>query len=171
MPALGQYAPILKTVVFLYESREDAERGERCGGTGFLISVLSDRFGEYGIRHIHAITNNHVAVYNPKGSPAPVIRVNRKSGAPDIFEFGPEAWIFRPKWHDLAISPPLDIDNNKNHDAVPLDWVAWSRTEQQEKDDEIGPADDVFMVGRFIDYDGIETNAPAVRFGHISIMD
>ena len=34
----------------------------------------------------------------------------------------------------------------------------------------IGPGDDVFMVGRFIDAGGIEVNQPAVRFGNISLM-
>ena len=36
--------------------------------------------------------------------------------------------------------------------------------------DSVDVGDDVFMVGRFIDYDGIELNKPAVRFGNISIM-
>lgn len=35
---------------------------------------------------------------------------------------------------------------------------------------EIGPGDDVFMIGRFVDHDGSQTNVPAMRFGHISII-
>jgi hypothetical protein len=34
---------------------------------------------------------------------------------------------------------------------------------------QIGPGDDVFMVGRFIDHDGGNKNRPALRFGNISI--
>jgi hypothetical protein len=34
----------------------------------------------------------------------------------------------------------------------------------------IGVGDDVFMVGRFMDYDGGTTNRPAARFGNISVM-
>ncbi len=37
--------------------------------------------------------------------------------------------------------------------------------------DDIGPAEDVFTVGRFIDYDGNETNEPSFRFGNISIVN
>jgi hypothetical protein len=34
----------------------------------------------------------------------------------------------------------------------------------------IGPGEDVFMVGRFMDHDGGAINQPAVRFGNISTM-
>src|SRR5947209_5313437 len=35
----------------------------------------------------------------------------------------------------------------------------------------VNAADDIFMVGRFVDYDGVETDVLSVRFGHISIID
>jgi hypothetical protein len=168
MPKLGKYTDILKSVVFLYENTEHAKQGMRFGGTGFLISVPSEKYG-IKFRHAHCVTNRHVSVYNPKGPPSPVIRINCRSGAPDSIELDPSEWISRPSWHDIAISPPLELTNE--HDALPLDIPTWWMTEEQEAAAEIGPADDVFMIGRFIDYDGIETNTPAVRFGHISIMD
>jgi hypothetical protein len=115
------------------------------------------------------VTNHHVAVYNGVGAPAPVIRINRRQGSPEIFDFDPAEWIFRPQWHDIAVSPPLPIDPEQ-HDAIGLEGNSWWLTEPQEAADEIGPLDDVFMVGRFIDYDGAETNAPAARLGHISVM-
>ncbi len=34
----------------------------------------------------------------------------------------------------------------------------------------IGPGDDVFMVGRFINHQGRQRNTPVVRFGNISMM-
>ena len=34
----------------------------------------------------------------------------------------------------------------------------------------IGPGDDVFMIGRFINRDGGQENTPSVRFGNISMM-
>src|ERR1044071_9321533 len=57
MPKLGQYASILKTVFFLYENREDAERGERSGGTGFLVAVPSPKWG-LPLHYIHGVTNH-----------------------------------------------------------------------------------------------------------------
>ena len=44
-------------------------------------------------------------------------------------------------------------------------------TEQQEREQDINAAEDVFMVGRFVDYDGAETSTPSFRFGNISILD
>jgi hypothetical protein len=41
MPKIGQYAPILRSVFFLYENKEDAKSGSRFGGTGFLVAVPS----------------------------------------------------------------------------------------------------------------------------------
>jgi hypothetical protein len=75
-----------------------------------------------------------------------------------------------PNWHDVAISPPIPLVEGVHH-AVSLDAPSWWLSEQQERDNELGPADDVFMIGRFIDYDGVETNKPALRFGHISMID
>jgi hypothetical protein len=34
----------------------------------------------------------------------------------------------------------------------------------------LGVGSDVFMIGRFIDHDGGQTNRPAARFGHISVL-
>jgi hypothetical protein len=169
MPKLGKYAEILNTVFFLYENEEDARRGENSGGTGFLVAVYSDQFGAPN-HYIHGVTNYHVAVSNSKGSSASVIRINRKIGPPEIFDLDPSQWVFRPRWHDIAVSPPLNI-NSTVHDAVPLLGESWWLSSSQETADEIGPADDIFMIGRFIDYDGAETNSPALRFGHISIKD
>ena len=39
------------------------------------------------------------------------------------------------------------------------------------KEHEINAGDDVFMVGRFVDNDGSETNQPSLRFGNISILN
>jgi hypothetical protein len=169
MPKLEKYAGVLKTVFFLYETVDAAIRGKSSGGTGFFVAVKSERFPQ--INHIHGITNYHVAIAPPDGPSASVIRLNRlDGGVPATFDLGPDEWIFRPKWHDIAVSPPLSIDFDV-HDVVPFQAETFWLTSDQEKSEEIGAADDVFMIGRFIDCDRIESNNPALRFGHISIMD
>ena len=95
MPKLGRYAGLLKTVVFLYPTTDDAIEGRQFGGSGFLISVQPEN-SDLPIQHIHCITNMHVAVYNPKGAPAPVTRVNRNSDPPDTIELDPSEWISWP---------------------------------------------------------------------------
>jgi hypothetical protein len=168
MPRLAQYTRILKAVFFLYPTEDAAKKGVEAGGTGFLIGVPSKRWPDRFL-HIHGVTNWHVAVFGDHVPPSPIIRVNRTSGPPDIIEFDPSEWVFRGGQQDLAISPPLRL--TPEHDYTALEMASWRITEANERELEIGPADDVFIVGRFVDYDGVETNAPAVRFGHISIMD
>ncbi len=101
---------------------------------------------------------------------APCIRLNTHSGKSEVIEFETHEWLFEPNGNDIAVSPPLKIKKQINKQSF-LDINSFFLTPEQELRDEIGPADDVFMIGCFIDYDGIETNVPACRFGHISIMD
>jgi hypothetical protein len=165
MPKLGKYSPILNCVFYLYETKADAEVGAKSGGTGFLVSVPSTH--RSGHVHVHGVTNWHVAVKPPR--PCPCIRINTHSGKPAIFEFSSQDWTFISGKYDVAVSPPLKIQGS-GHKASYLDINSFFLTPDQEREDEVGPAEDVFMVGRFIDYDGIEANDPAFRFGHISIM-
>ena len=165
MPKLGHYSPLLQSVFFLYRTKEDAELGINFQGTGFLVAVPSIQWPDYC--HIHGITNWHVAI---DYLPAPCIRINTYQGKPEIFDFDPSEWIHQPDGYDVAISPPLKLDS-KIHIFSPLDINSFFLTTAEEKADEIGPADDVFMIGRFTDYHGAEVNDPALRFGHISVMD
>jgi hypothetical protein len=167
MPKLGQYKDILKTVVFLYENEDDARAGVNIGGTGFLISIGSRRYPNE-VRHTHVVTNWHVAV---SGAPScPVVRINTKSGKPKIIDYDPSQWFFVPGGPDVAVSPPFEWLNDE-YDAVPFDGKSWLLTSEEEIKQDIGAADDIFMIGRFVDYSGEETNTPALRFGHISIFD
>jgi hypothetical protein len=95
--------------------------------------------------------------------------VNRHDGKADAFSFDPSEWIFKASGPDIAISPPIEF-NDKIHD-VKYFSPNWFMTSEEEVKREIGPGEDVFMIGRFIDYDGVQTNVPAARFGHISMMD
>ena len=160
MPKLGQYQGILDIVFFLYESAEAAEVGKDAGGTGFLVSVPSKGWPDQ-YHHVYGVTNWHNACRDG----CSVIRLNTKEGAHDIFDYGPELWQFIPGDHDVAVVPlrVRDIHRVKYLDP------GFLITDDQIKEWEIGPGDDVFMAGRFVDYDGVQTNKPAVRFGHISM--
>lgn len=163
MPQLGEYKWIMDTVVFLYPTEDDALKGTEFGGTGFLVAVPSKRWPEEYF-HVHAVTNWHVLTH---GKGAPVIRVNRRDGGIDAFDFDPSEWTFAPLGSDIAISPPLALDPNTHQaEAFGLDALL---TSEQEKADDIDAAEDIFMLGRFVDMDGSETNKPAFRFGNISV--
>ncbi|MBY0511027.1 MAG: serine protease [Rhodospirillaceae bacterium] len=150
----------MKNVVYLYPSRDAAEKGERFGGTGFLVGIASTASPH--LTFLYAVTNYHVAISNG----CSVVRVNRKDGQPDIFEFGPEDWHFDAQaGHDVAV---VQIPLRTNHDFLVLPHDGCLSRELRDSQG-IAPGDDIFIVGRFIDHDGETTNRPAIRFGHISI--
>lgn len=152
----------LNGVFYLYNTREDALKGRKCGGTGFLVGLPSEALPQY-TAFVYAVTNWHVA----KKQGASVIRMNKKDGTPDILEYGRKDWFFLPKY-DIAV---LEINqiNRRVHETTVLERAAFGTRDWITRAD-IGTGDDVFMVGRFIDHDGGPTNRPAARFGKISIM-
>ncbi len=114
-----------------------------------------------GKAYLYVVTNWHVAVRNG----ASVIRVNTKDGKTDSWAFGPEDWFFDQAL-DIAIVS-ISFDPSKHRYAgLGIEGLV---TKDSVERDGIGPGDDVFMVGRFVDHDGGEVNTPAVRFGHISV--
>src|SRR4051794_27501015 len=87
---------VLDTAFYLYASKEDAEKGEKFGGTGFLCGIQSKTNSDN--HYIYGVTNWHVAI---KGGQS-VIRLNRRDGGVDVFEFGPEKWEKHPAGIDIA---------------------------------------------------------------------
>jgi hypothetical protein len=146
---------------YLYKTVADAKAGAPFGGTGFLVSVPYKASPTY--LHTIGVTNWHVAVRDGYS----IARVNTLDGNTDIIELDPSEWIFKPSWHDIAIAClPL---SDKKHDVRTVDATLFITKGEFDKL-EIGPGEDVFMVGRFVDHDGHATNMPAVRFGNISAM-
>lgn len=150
----------LNLVGYLYHSTEDSQTGADFGGTAFFVSIPS---GVPNRAFTYAVTNWHVAVRDG----ASVLRVNRKDGETDSFEYGPENWTFTPKYDIAIVHVPLDTSIHEiSLCQAPLGFVKREDVERVK----LGPGEDVFMVGRFIDHDGGAINRPAVRFGNISVM-
>ncbi len=157
----------LRCVFYLYPSRDAAERGVKHGGTGFLVM--------HGMPpRLYAITNHHVAVR----SGCSVIRIMAASNQAVTIELDPTDWEFLPGRADVA-AVDLTTDHSRNQipffprqgfpylRAVASSDFALANTIVSEH---IGPGEDVYMIGRFLDHDGVDLNMPAVRFGHISTM-
>jgi len=163
MPKLGEYEWLLDTAFFLYPTVDDAKRGTKAGGTGFLIAIPSERWPD-DYHHVYGVTNWHVVESDSR-----VIRINRKSAAPAAFERTPSDWHFVPGPHgyDVAVTPlALSPDEHRVAALGPTFFL----TDDDVVKHEINAGEDVFMLGRFVDYDGIEVNEPSLRFGNISIM-
>lgn len=150
-------------VFYLYKSRLDALSGAESGGTGFLVGVSSEKY-PHNVVYIYGITNYHVAISDGYS----VIRLNKQDGSVDVIDYDILEWEWEKGMGDVAISPILNIDFELHKIIfVPTKMFA---TDQIIEDYKIGVGDDVFMVGRFMNYDGKTTNKPSVRFGNISLM-
>lgn len=151
---------MLDSVFYLYESEEDAKAGIGFGGTGFLVFIPSKVSPEGG--YVYGITNWHVAC----GDGYSVVRLNTLAGDTDIFPFELHEWTFDPRY-DIAVKAlPIDVST---HRLSVIDASTFMTPEIQDRC-RIGLGDDVFMLGRFVDHDGGQSNRPTARFGNISLM-
>lgn len=111
---------------------------------------------------MYAVTNHHVACTGGSS----VVRVNTTDGDSEVFEFGPDEWEFDPRF-DIAVKSISLKSGFHAFASIPVEAFL-SKSDVQRLD--IGPGDDLFMVGRFVDIDVGRANSPAVRFGHLSTM-
>ena len=86
-----------------------------------------------------------------------------------MLDFDPSEWVCEEDSYDIAISPPLLL-NPKLEIFSPLGLDLFMSPEEELRD-EIGPCDDVFMTGLFVDDIRDAYHSPAFRFGHISLMN
>jgi hypothetical protein len=149
---------LLECVFFLYRSLEDAERGTASGGTGFFTAIPSKAAPDE--RHIYAVTNRHLI-----DDGYTVMRINTKGGGLDYRETDRFTW--KSAFVDDLSVLPIRLDEHHEFRAVESDAYV---TLEVIEDYKVGPGDDVVMVGRFINRDGVQQNSPSVRFGNISIM-
>lgn len=149
----------LRCAIYLYPSRKAAEKGERVGGTGFLLAYPS----EVENYHFYAVTNRHVI----EEEHSPVIRLNTKDGRMDVLEYEEADWIPHPEGDDVSVCPitfPLEAYKN-----TVFNWNLVALHERQvSAETHIGA--EVFMVGRFVNQEGKQQNTPAVRFGNIAMI-
>jgi hypothetical protein len=149
---------LLDCVVYLYRSRREAERGEHIGGSGFLVFIEIDANHYW----LYAVTNEHVI----RGG-ATVIRLNTAHGDFDIIEAKTDDWIKHPKGDDVAMcSISVDPDRHK-FKAIPIDQLMTPDLMQKTH---MGPGDETYLIGRFINHEGRQKNLPTVRAGIVSMM-
>jgi hypothetical protein len=158
---------ITNSIVYLYRDRLDAEGGVEFGASGFLLQMPSETTQQAS--HLYAVTNKHV-VEGSDGSP--VVRANLKHPSSGLertycFEFTESDWVKHPD-HDLAVCAlPASFDVSiLDFSVINTNFLV---TEQEFREKDIGPGDDVVYVGRFAKHAGKFENIPSVRFGNISM--
>jgi hypothetical protein len=153
--------PYLECVVYLYPDRPRAEAGESFGGSGFIVGLPVP--GHANHYEPVAVTNRHVVEHGNM-----TVRINTTDGGIDIVELDARHWLYHPDDVDLAIAPlsGLSFDKHAIRFVVPEHFL----TEQVSAAMRIGVGDECFVVGRFINHEGRQRNAPSVRFGEIAQM-
>lgn len=149
MPKISQ--DVIAATFYLYRNKEDAIAGVKACGTGFIVS--------YGLMY-YGVTNRHVA----RDQGASVIRLNVKDGV-RVLEFTPDEWDTIPDGDDIAVIT-LDLEGDSRFfqtRSINISMFAIPGST-------IGVGDDVFMLGLFVDHEGIERNNPMARFGNISML-
>jgi len=149
----------LNCSVYLYPSEAAAEDGEKMGGSGFVLGIPVNDGAQ---QILTVVTNKHVV---ERGSM--VARFNTKDGKTEIVALDQAKWFHHPDGDDLTLCPVgLDPERLKLTTLVPDNFISVEMIAALD----IGPGDEVFVVGRFISREGRQRNIPSLRFGHIAQM-
>jgi hypothetical protein len=152
----------LDCVVYLYPSELDADEGSRVGGSGFWVGVPISGTDTW---HLYVVTNKHI-IENGNA----VIRVTTHDGRKANFPTIETNWVYHPSGDDLAVYSPspeiVDLAKFKPSFIRRNQIIDLALCSEMN----IGPGDDTFVIGRFINHEGRQRNLPTVRFGCIGQM-
>jgi hypothetical protein len=155
--------------VFLFRTPAEAKARAKLGGTAFVVGkpLLSAReLAGTELQIPYLVSCRHV-VY---ASAASVVCINRRDGSdPDVFETDPTEWIEHPGGDDIVVTCAASYLSQSRHKVSHIQVGALLQ-EKEVKALEIGPGEEVFMIGRFLNHQGQTQNKSAVRFGSISMM-
>jgi hypothetical protein len=145
---------LLDCAIYFYLDEVSARAGKSAGASGFLLGSTVP-----GGHILWAVTNRHVI-----DDGGWTIRLNTVEGSVATVDTDEADW-FRSESDDLAIMPiSLSKDVHK-FKFVTDDWLL---TEEDVSTYDIGPGDPCFVIGRFVNHDGVQRNTPTVRFGQIA---
>jgi len=151
----------LDCVIYLYASEQDAESGARSGGSGFLVGVPTTDLPT-NFWFLYAVTARHII---EKGDV--VIRMKTIEGGNAIWPTDERAWTWHPAGDDLAVCLiSFEPCAHKFQFIRRADFIDKATITAMN----VGPGDEAFVVGRFINHEGKQQNLPTVRFGCIGQM-
>ncbi len=131
------------------------------GGSGFWVGVPSTIMPK--VFYKYAVTNRHVI----EGG-APVIRLNLSGGRTDVLDLQCSDWVCS-RSDDIAV---CDLENRTDENKSQVTFLTTDSfvTGADIQKYGIGPGTEVFMLGRFMSYEGKVQNEPSARFGKLSIV-
>jgi hypothetical protein len=147
----------VNSVVYIYKSVADAERSRRGGGCGVLVGVPCEQIPEVG--HVYVVTNAHVA------ETCRVVRYNTQQGV-RIHDLSAVRWYDHPDGWDVSVCPLLLTFFFDDKVAVLRDSLFLTR--ERMEGIPLRHGDELFMVSRYGDHPGDDSNEPIVRFGTLA---
>ncbi len=151
---------VLDCIIYLYAAEQHAQDGHNTGGSGFIVFIPSvvDKSRVYA----YAITNRHCL-----DDGFTVVRMQTPRGEIITHVTQRNDWVNHRDGDDVAA---LDIFRGPPEmpKLVGFTTGIFLTREDVERVD-LGPGDDVYMIGRFVSYDGREYNQPTARFGNIAM--
>jgi hypothetical protein len=136
-------------------------------GTGFIVG-----YEEFGHTFLHLVTAEHViALLHKMGAIDPWIRVNTSDGNAKEFKVPYSGWTFHPSdgTTDVAVCP-FNV-RAADFDVTWIPLIETAATAGVIQESNIGPGEDVVIVGMFRSHYGHERNRPVVRTGIIALLD
>ncbi len=166
----------LNSIVYLYNSEEEANKGSGDAATGFLLGS-NYWYREHRMPHLYVVTNAHVIETMSEKVANSIdkciaIRINTRADDKPHFVYKTQSgnWSYHSNNDDIAIcSLHIDWDNQSQLDAsfISRDLLV---TKDSLQDYDIGVGTDVYMIGQFKLFPGKTINKPTVRIGHIALM-
>ena len=152
---------LLECAIYLYPDEAAADAGSRVGGSGFLVGVRTHGLPT-DFWFLYAVTNAHVI-----DDGATVIRLTDRDGKKAVWATDEREWFRHPDSDDVAAYQIAFDPNLYKFSFIPSHDFATKSVIDCWK---IGPGDDVFVVGRFINHEGKQRKQPTARFRCIGQM-
>lgn len=141
-------------------------KGIRLAGTAFFVNVEED-----SLNFIYLVTARHVIDKISKNAvdKKALIRINRKEGNASFVEANLDGnWFEHPSDSSvdacvLPWAPPKEFDVL----TLPAGMAATDEIVEKEG---VGPGDEVFLTGLFVNHFGKQHNIPIIRIGNIAAM-
>jgi Trypsin-like peptidase domain len=111
---------------------------------------------EWAIYALYVVTNAHVIEEG-----ATHARLMGLDGEPRIIATPTDSWHLHPDGDDVAVFP-VDISGPR------FSCIPWN--DFVHKANPVRPGDDIFFLGRYINVEGKQYNAPVARFGHVAML-
>src|SRR4051794_30727988 len=156
---------VLKCVAFLYSKDRDGVPSA-IGTCFFLGYELPDNLGTVS----YAVTARHVIKNADKDGcdGHSHVRLNKMGGGVEWIEIPFSHWVFPDDQRvDLAITWFGADWSQWDHFHIPLEMIA---SDSIIADYLVGPGDDLFFPGLFVEHQGNQSNAPIMRIGNIAAM-